>query len=293
MNVSRRNALKKMGAAMGSATVLGLAGQIRSAEEMLVKENLKGNINHSVCRWPYGSLSLEELCVACNEIGIKGVEIVGPDAWPTLKEYDLDCPMCNGAETGLEVGFIHSDAHSTLKSNYERVIPMVAEAGFKNLICFTGNSNGMDDETAMNNFVTGIKQILSTAEKHGVVIVLEMLNSRVSHRGYAADTTWWGVEVAERIGSDNFKLLYDIFHMQVMEGDIISRIRQYHEYFAHYHTGGVPGRNEIDESQELFYPAIMRAIVETGYTGYVGQEFVPSRGDALASLRQGVHICDV
>jgi len=293
MNISRRNALKTLGAAMGSATVLGLAGRIQAAEDALEKENLKGNINHSVCRWPYGSLSLEELCAVCNEIGIKGLEIVGPDTWATLKKYDLYCPMCNGAETGLEVGFVHTDAHSTLKTNYERVIPMVAEAGFKNLICFSGNSNGMDDETGINNFVTGIKQIIGTAEKHGVVICLEMLNSRVSHRGYMADTTWWGVEVADRIGSDNFKLLYDIFHMQVMEGDIISRIRQYHEYFAHYHTGGVPGRNEIDETQELFYPAIMRAIVETGFTGYVGQEFVPSRGDAVASLRQGVQICDV
>jgi hydroxypyruvate isomerase len=293
MNISRRNALKKMGAVMGSATVMGLAGQIQAAEDALENENLKGNINHSVCRWPYGSLSLEELCAVSNEIGIKGIEIVGPDTWETLKKYNLYCPMCNGAETGLNVGFSHTDAHSTLKTNYERVIPMVAEAGFKNLICFSGNSNGMDNETGMNNFVTGIKQIIGTAEKHGVVICLEMLNSRVSHVGYMADTTMWGVEVADRIGSDNFKLLYDIFHMQVMEGDIIARIRQYHEYFAHYHTGGVPGRNEIDETQELFYPAIMRAIVETGFTGYVGQEFVPSRGDAVASLRQGVHICDV
>ncbi len=293
MDISRRNALKKMGAVMGSATVMGLAGRIQAAEDALEKENLKGNINHSVCRWPYGSLTLEELCVVSNEIGIKGIEIVGPDTWETLKKYDLYCPMCNGAETGLNVGFIHTDAHSTLKTNYERVIPMVAEAGFKNLICFSGNSNGMDEETGMKNFVDGIKQIIGTAEKHGVVICLEMLNSRVSHVGYMADTTQWGVDVADRIGSDNFKLLYDIFHMQVMEGDIISRIRQYHEYIAHYHTGGVPGRNEIDETQELFYPAIMRAIVETGFTGYVGQEFVPSRGDAVASLRQGVHICDV
>ncbi|TVR32677.1 MAG: hydroxypyruvate isomerase, partial [Balneolaceae bacterium] len=219
--------------------------------------------------------------------------LVGPNDWATLKEYDLYCPMCNGAEPGIDVGFIDPSLHSSLADSYNRVIPMVAEAGFKNLICFTGNGPDMDDETGMKNFEEGIKPILRNAERHGVVLCLEMFNTRVDHPGYMANSTRWGVEMCNRLGSENFKLLYDIYHMQIMEGDIISRIREFGEYFAHYHTGGVPGRNEIDEAQELFYPAIMRAIAESDYEGYVGQEFIPSRGDALASLRQGIRICDV
>ncbi|MFU8812235.1 MAG: hydroxypyruvate isomerase family protein, partial [Balneolaceae bacterium] len=175
-----------------------------------------------------------------------------------------------------------------------RIIPLVAEAGFKNLICFTGNTpEGMDNEAGMRNFETGIKPLLRNAERHGVVLCLEMFNTRVDHPGYMANSTRWGVEMCDRLGSENFKLLYDIYHMQIMEGDIISRIREFGDYFAHYHTAGVPGRNEIDESQELNYPAIMRAIVETGFDGFVGQEFIPTGVNALAALREGIEICDV
>jgi len=295
MGISRRDAITKMGALTGSTALLGLSNAIRRSDVLLKKEGLKGNINHAVTRWPYGNMSLEELCKACNDIGITGLELVGPGDWATLKKYDLYCPMCNGAEPGINVGFIDPSLHSSLYDSYSRVIPLVAEAGFKNLICFSGNTlDGMDEETGMRNFETGIKPLLREAERHGVVLCLEMFNTRVDHPGYMANSTWWAVELCDRLGSDNFKLLYDIYHMQIMEGDIISRIRQYgRNYFAHYHTGGVPGRNEIDETQELNYAAIMKAIVETGFDGYVGQEFIPSRGDALASLRQGIEICDV
>jgi hydroxypyruvate isomerase len=293
MGISRRDAITRMGLFAGSATLLGLGKGMARTESVQDKAGLKGNINHAVTRWPYGSLSLEELCVACNEIGITGLELVGPDDWETLKKYDLYCPMCNGAEPGIDIGFIDPELHSSLADSYNRVIPLVAEAGFKNLICFTGNSNGMDDDTGMRNFEEGIKPILRNAEKYGVVLCLELFNTRVDHPGYMADSTRWGVEICDRLGSDNFKILYDIYHMQIMEGDIISRIREFGSYFAHYHTGGVPGRNEIDETQELNYPAIMRAIAETGYEGYVGQEFIPSRGNALKSLQQGIEICDI
>ncbi len=293
MGISRRDAIGKMGVITGSAALLGLSKSIEHTEAALEESGLKGNIKHAVTRWPYGSLSLEELCKACNDIGITGLELVGPNDWATLKKYDLYCPMCNGAEPGIDVGFIDPSLHSSLADSYNRVIPMVAEAGYKNLICFTGNATDMDDETGMKNFEKGIKPILRKAERHGVVLCLEMFNTRVDHPGYMANSTRWGVEMCNRLGSENFKLLYDIYHMQIMEGDIISRIREFGEYFAHYHTGGVPGRNEIDEAQELFYPAIMRAIAESDYEGYVGQEFIPSRGDALASLRQGIKICDV
>ncbi len=293
MIMNRRNALRTLGALSGTMAFSGLKNRIEAADKKLEEHGLKGNINHCVTRWPYGSLTLEELCRACVDIGIKGLELVGPDSFETIKKYGLDCPMCNGAEPGLHIGFSHPDIHSSLKESYEKIIPQVAEAGFKNLICFSGNRDEMDDETGIRNFVEGVKPVLQIAEKHGVVICLEMLNSRVDHVGYMADTTAWAVEVVDRVGSDNLKLLYDIYHMQIMEGDIISRIREFHYYFAHYHTGGVPGRNEIDETQELYYPAIMRAIVETGYDGYVGQEFIPSRDDALASLIQAIEICDV
>ena len=151
----------------------------------------------------------------------------------------------------------------------------------------------MDDAVGLQTCADGLKQVLSIAEKKGVVLVMELLNSKVDHKDYQCDHTKWGVELAKRVGSDQFKLLYDIYHMQIMEGDVIATIRKYHPYISHYHTGGVPGRNEIDETQELYYPAIMKAIVETGYTGFVAQEFVPSRKDDIASLKQGVTICDI
>jgi hydroxypyruvate isomerase len=150
----------------------------------------------------------------------------------------------------------------------------------------------MDDQEGLENCVVGLKQIMSDAERHGVTVCMELLNSRVNHPDYMCDRTPWGVELVKRVGSERFKLLYDIYHMQIMEGDVIRTIRDNHEYIGHYHTGGNPGRHEIDETQELYYPAIMRAIVETGFDGYVAQEFVPSR-DPIASLRQGIEICDV
>ncbi|MCH8549594.1 MAG: TIM barrel protein [Balneolaceae bacterium] len=294
MGISRKEAILKMGAAAGSASLLGFSGAVEKTRRLLGEAGLRGNINHAVTRWPYGSLSLDELCQASVDMGIKGIELVGPDDWAMLKEYDLYCPMCNGAEPGIDVGFIDPEMHSSLYDSYSRVIPLVAEAGFENLICFSGNTpEGMDEETGLRNFVEGIKPLLREAEQHGVVLCLEMFNTRVDHPGYMANSTRWAVDLCDRLGSENFKLLYDIYHMQIMEGDIISRIREYGDYFAHYHTGGVPGRNEIDETQELNYPAIMQAIVDTGFDGYVGQEFIPSRDDDLASLKQGIEICDV
>jgi hydroxypyruvate isomerase len=175
---------------------------------------------------------------------------------------------------------------------YEPYIAAVADAGFKHLICFSGNRDGMDDETGMKNCAAGLKRLLPLAEKRGVVLVMELLNSRVNHKDYMCDHTAWGVELVKRVGSERFKLLYDIYHMQIMEGDIIRTIQTQHQHFAHYHTAGNPGRHEIDASQELNYPAIMRAIAETGYTGYVGQEFIPT-GDPIAGLKAAFELCKV
>jgi len=254
---------------------------------------LKGNINHAVCRWCYQSIPLEDLCKSAKEIGIKGIDLVGPKDWPVLKQYGLHSSMCNGAEINLVDGWNDKKFHAQLIKNYTEMIPMVAKAGYTNLICFSGSRRGIDDETGWKNCVEGLKQIMPLAEQNNVMIVMELLNSRVDHKDYQCDKTPWGVELVKRLGSPHFKLLYDIYHMQIDEGDVIRTIRDNHQYIAHYHTGGVPGRNEIDSTQELYYPAIMEAIVKTGHKGFVAQEFIPTWKDKIAALRKGVEICDV
>ncbi|WP_245905138.1 hydroxypyruvate isomerase family protein [Pontibacter mucosus] len=278
-----------------AATVLPVLTACAQGQEAEEKTNtkLKGNINHAVSRWCFGHLSLDELCKEAKAMGIKGIDLVGPEDWPTLKKYGLESTMCNGAEINLVDGFNDKKFHAQLIKSYTDMIPRVAKAGYKNLICFSGNRRGKTDEEGWNNCVEGLKQLLPLAEKHNVVLVMELLNSKVDHKDYQCSKTAWGVELAKRLGSENFKLLYDIYHMQIDEGDVIRTIRDNHQYIAHYHTAGVPGRNEIDETQELYYPAIMKAIVETGFKGYVAQEFVPKRDDKLASLRQSIQICDV
>jgi len=254
---------------------------------------LKGNIRHSVCRWCFNDLSLEELCRAAKEMGITGIDLVGPEDWPVLKQYGLESTMCNGAEISLTEGWNDKQYHAQLIKDYTDMIPRVAKAGYQNLICFSGNRNGKDEETGLKNAAESLKQIMPLAEKHNVVVVMELLNSKIDHKDYQCDNIAWGVELAKRVGSENFKLLYDIYHMQIDEGDVIRTIKDYHPYFAHYHTAGVPGRHEINETQELNYPAIMRAIKDTGFKGFVAQEFIPIRKDKLASLREAIQICDV
>jgi len=254
---------------------------------------LKGNINHSVCRWCYDFFSLEELCSVAKQIGIKAIDLVGPRDWAVLKEHGLDSSMCNGAEIDLVKGWNNRDYHNILVDNYLEMIPMVAKAGYKNLICFSGNRNGIDDETGLENTSQGLKKILSLAERYKVTLVMELLNSKVDHIDYQCDNTSWGIELVKRTGSERLKLLYDIYHMQINEGNVIQTIKDNHQYVAHYHTAGVPGRNEIDHNQELNYPAIMRTIKETGFDGYVAQEFLPSYPDKIGALKEAVQLCDV
>jgi len=201
--------------------------------------------------------------------------------------------MCWGAGKGITDGWNDPKLHDELVRDYAEKIPLIAEAGFTNLICFSGNRHGMDDLVGLQNCVEGLSRIMPVAEKYGVVIQMELLNSKVDHKDYMCDHTLWGVELCRRLGTEHFKLLYDIYHMQIMEGDVIRTIQQYHPYFGHYHTGGNPGRHEIDETQELNYPAIMRAIADTGFTGHVAQEFIPTWEDKIAALKQGVGICDI
>ena len=254
---------------------------------------LKSNINHAVCRWTYDFISLDALCIIAKKIGIKAIDLVAPKDWQILKKHGLESSMCNGAEISLVDGWNNLQYHDTLIKNYSDHINYVSAAGYKNLICFSGNRNGIDDETGLNNCITGLKKILALAEKKGVVIQMELLNSKVDHKDYMCDKSAWGIELCKRLDSPNFKLLYDIYHMQINEGDVIRTIQQNHQWFGHYHTAGVPGRHEIDETQELFYPAIMKAIVDTGFKGFVAQEFIPVKKDKTASLKNAILICDV
>ena len=291
--MNRREAIQKTAAGASAAAFLPLSLRTNSSEKVISSNELKGNINHSVCEWCYPNLNLEELCQVANELGLVGIDLIGPKGWSTLKKNNLISTMCNGAEISLTKGFNHKNYHNRLVDNYLEHIDLVAEAGYTNLICFSGNRNGMDDETGLKNSVEGLKKILGRAEKRGVVIQMELFNSKINHPDYMCDNTPWGIELCKRLDSPNFKLLYDIYHMQISEGDIIRTIQDHHQYFGHYHTAGVPGRNEIDETQELFYPAIMQAIVATGFKGYVAQEFIPTAKDPIESLRRAISICDV
>jgi len=291
---SRRAAIKNIIAGTAAVTTGSLSAAASTSS--ITAKKLKGNIKHSVCRWTYSSLTLDELCTAGKKIGLKAIDLVGPKDWPVLQKYDLYSSMCNGAEINLVDGFNDKQFHPKLIERYTEHIELVAKAGYKNLICFSGNRRGMDDETGLKNCAEGLKQLVGHAEKNNVILVMELLNSKVNHKDYMCDKSKWGVELVKAVGSENFKLLYDIYHMQIDEGDVIQTIKDNHQHFAHYHTGGVPGRHEIDDTQELYYPAIIKAILETGFKGYLAQEFIPTgktNEDKVAALKKAVNICDV
>jgi hydroxypyruvate isomerase len=300
--LSRRQALRTV---MGSAALLGAGTALRptlQAAEETPKPRLKGNIHHSVSAWCYGSLfnpaknrpakmTFEEFCKECARLGLESVELLSAAEWPAVKKAGLTCAMCNSHDR-IDYGWNRLEHHDDLVAKFEKDIPEVAQQGFPNIITFSGNRRGMGDEQGLENCVKGLKRIVGLAEKQGVNVILELLNSKVDHKDYMADHSAWGVEMCKRVGSERLKLLFDIYHMQIMEGDLVRSIRDNGKYFGHYHTGGNPGRNEIDATQEINYPAVMRAIVASGYKGFVGQEFVPRR-DPLTSLREAIEICDV
>nr|WP_318272634.1 TIM barrel protein [Paracoccus saliphilus] len=283
---SRRGLFQGAGAlALGAS--LGGGVQAQTA-------NLQGNINHSVARWTFGDMPLEDLCQLARQVGLGAIDLCGPDEWPVLARHGLASSMCNGAEISLEDGWAEPANHDQLTERYLRHIDLMAEAGHTNLILFSGNRRGMTDQQGLDNCARGLDRILPAAEGAGVVLQMELLNSRVNHPDYLCDRSAWGVALCEQLGSDNFRLLYDIYHMQIMEGDVIRTITDHHRWFGHYHTAGNPGRNEPDDRQELNYPAICRAIRDTGFQGWVAQEFIPSDPQTAAQLlRDAVLICDV
>ena len=299
MSQSRRDALKTLGGAAlagGALAASPLAATPLGAMTVDPFAELQplpggGRLKQSVCQWCYSNMPLDDLCAAAKRIGLLSVELLSEKDWPVVKKYGLTCAMANGPCT-IPVGFNRPSEHDRLVAESERLLPLVAAAGLPNMIVFSGNRGGMSDGEGLANCVAGLKRITPLAEKLGVTVCMELLNSKVDHKDYMCDRTPWGAELVRQVGSPRFKLLYDIYHMQIMEGDVIRTIRDHWDAMGHFHTAGVPGRNEIDASQELNYPAIMRAIADLGYTGFIGQEFIPKR-DPMTSLAEGVRTCDV
>jgi hydroxypyruvate isomerase len=256
-----------------------------------MEQENKGRIKQSVCKWCYPKQTVDELCQKAKEMGIASVELLGENEWDIPKKYGLTCAMPSGL-TGISDGWNNPERHEHFIALAQRLIPKVKASGLPNLIVFSGNRGSLSDQEGLENCARGLKQIMPIAEKEGVTIVMELLNSKVDHKDYQCDHTAWGAKLCDKVGSERFKLLYDIYHMQIMEGDVIRTIRNFKQYIAHYHTGGVPGRREIDEGQELNYTTICRAIADTGFTGYLAQEFIPAR-DPMTSLAQAVKICTV
>jgi hydroxypyruvate isomerase len=295
--ISRRIAIKTF--ALGSST-LAFPKFNHMISTISTKEPLKGNINQSVCQWCYGKMPLEKLAQEAKKLGLVGIDLIGAEGWDILKKYDLISTMCYGDIEGkstrsLKNGWCDKRFHKDLISHYKRHIKLVSDAGWKNLICFSGNRRGMNDEEGLKNCIEGLSQIIPVAEENGVILHMELLNSKIDHSDYMCDNSNWGVALCKALDSNNFKLLYDIYHMQIMEGDLIRTIQENHKYYGHYHTAGVPGRNELDKNQELYYPAIMKAIYKTGFKGVVAQEFIPldKTNGGIKSLRAAVELCNI
>ncbi len=291
-SMSRRHLLSA-GAAVAAASFSGVA----RGEELLADWKVeKGQIRQSVVPWCFKPMKVETLIHAAARMGLQSVELTPPENWPLLKKNGLVCAIT--PSHSFTRGWNHVEHHAECSEKITRAIEATAAAGFKNVITFSGMRGELSDEQGKRNMIAGLKKVLSLAEKKKVNLCIEPLNTRVDeemkgHPGYQCDTVEWAVDVCDRIGSPRLKILFDIYHVQIMQGDVIQRIRQYKDYIAHYHTAGNPGRQELDDDQEIHYPAIMKAILKTGYQGYVGQEFIPREADKIASLRKAVRWCDV
>jgi len=285
--VSRRSAIR---AAATSAAGVALARMAQA--QPAGRAVTRGRIRQSVSRWCYQKMALPDLCRAVAALGVPAIDLLDPQDWPVVREHGLICSMGYGGGGTIRDGLNNRANHARIVENLIAAMPKAAALGVPNLITFFGNRQGRSDRQAIDNCVAGLNQLKVAAEQHGVTVCVELLNSKVDHADYQGDRTAFGVEVVAAVNSPRVKLLYDIYHMQIMEGDVIRTIRQHHAHIAHYHTGGVPGRHELDDSQELQWPAICRAIAETGFKGFLAHEFVPTR-DPMTSLHQAVVLCDV
>jgi hydroxypyruvate isomerase len=288
MEMTRRNAIK----AFASTAALAALPNLKADDTAPVAAAAPSDsFTHSVCRWCYPKMSVTELAINSKRMGIGSVELLEPADWAAVKKEGLTCAMAMGV-TKITSGLNRTENHTVMVPGMIDRIGAVADEGFPNVIVFSGSRGGMPDEQGLENCAVALKQMMATAEKRRITVCMELLNSKVNHPDYMCDHTAWGVELVKRVGSDRFKLLYDIYHMQIMEGDVVHTIRDNHQYIAHYHTGGVPGRHEIDATQELNYPMICRAIKNTGFRGYLAQEFIPVH-DPMTSLAAAVALCTV
>ncbi len=287
--LSRRSALKSA-ASLAAVGGLSLGARADESDDGSGSVVTKGRIKQSACRWCYSKIELDTLAEAASSMGLVGLDLMTPGQFPTLKKYGLICTMTSSH--GLQDGLCEPANHEDCLAKISEAIDATAKEGWKNVICFSGNRRGIDDKTGLENCARALRQIVPQAEQAGVVVQMELLNSKVNHPDYMCDRSEWGADLVQKVGSDNFKLLYDIYHMQIMEGDVIRTIRTFQDAFGHYHTGGNPGRNEIDDSQELNYKPIAEAILETGFDGYFAHEFIPKR-DPLTSLAEAVALCDI
>jgi len=247
------------------------------------------NYAHSVARWCYGGFELKDLCTRVKALGCTGIDLLGESEWGVAADEGLVCAVANGPTTIVE-GMNRLETQDRIVKESERLLPLAAKAGIARMVVFSGNRRDMADDEGLANCAACLRRIMPAARAEGVTVVMELLNSKVDHRDYMCDRTQWGVRLAKAVDDERFRLLYDIYHMQVMEGDVIATIREHSRWIAHYHTGGVPGRNEIDSSQELNYPAICAAIAQTGFTGFIGQEFIP-RFNPMHSLAEALSLC--
>jgi hydroxypyruvate isomerase len=286
--LDRRNLLKGAAACAAVSVLPTVAG---NAAEAPVAP-MRGRIQQSVARWCYSKIALDDLCAAGAEMGLKGMDLLQPEEYEIPKRYGLVCSMGYVHAGDIPNGLNRTENHAGIEEGLRKNLPLAAKAGVANVITFSGNRKGMSDDEGLRNTILGLKRVKPLIEDHGVTLCLELLNSKHDHHDYMCDHTAWGVKVIEEVASPKIKLLYDIYHMQIMEGDLMTTIRENIQWIGHFHTGGVPGRHELDETQEVNWAAVMGAIAGSGYKGYVAHEFLPTK-DPLTSLRAAVKLCDV
>ena len=294
--LTRRHLLAGTAGALAATAVAAHSHPMAAAEPDQNWKITKGRIKQSVVAWCFNPMPVEELAAAAAALGFQSLELADPKHWPTLKKLGLTCAIAGSH--GFQKGWNHKEHWDFCKGKIAAAVEASAEFGCPSVITFSGMLDGIDPDEGKRNTIEGLKTVIGLAEEKKVNLCLEMLNTRVDenmkgHPGYQCDSIEWAADVCQAIGSPRMKILFDIYHVQIMQGDVIQRIRQFQDLVGHYHTAGVPGRRELDDAQENNYPAIMRAILETGYSGFVGQEFIPTQADKIASLKQAATVCDV